>query len=195
MITKTQMTSLLGRPLTKIEDDNFNLYLQIAMSRLYSMLNITDSDSDTRTYKSRSGYSEVKTDPFTLISSVKINGVLTTDYLIKQGDNYSADWFNIIEFPERLENDTIEVEAQWGFGLCPTDLQSLVSKLFNLARETGTSGQIKSKSIEDVSITYDNSVSPLDSLKSEYADIIAKYSSQTNYVLSGEAGLTTWEVR
>lgn len=195
MITKTQMISLLGRPLTKIEDDNFNLYLQIAMSRLYSMLNITDSDSDTRTYKSRSGYSEVKTDPFTLISSVKINGVLTTDYLIKQGDNYSADWFNIIEFPERLENGTIEVEAQWGFGLCPTDLQYLVSKLFNLARETGTSRQIKSKSIEDVSITYDNSVSPLDSLKSEYADIIAKYSSQTNYVLSGEAGLTAWEVR
>lgn len=187
MITKTQITSLLGRALTSIEDTNFNLYLEIAINRLYSMLNISTSDSDTRTYKSRVGYSEVKTDPFTAVTSVKINGSLTTDFVTKQGDNYSASWFNIIEFSERLGLATIEVTGDWGFGTCPADLRSLVAKLFNLvSTEKGTSGQIKSKSIEDVSITFDNSVSPLDSLKNEYADIIAKYSAHASYIYSGD---------
>lgn len=41
IITKTQVEALLGRPLSTVEDTNFNLYLKIASERLEDLLCLT----------------------------------------------------------------------------------------------------------------------------------------------------------
>lgn len=41
IITKQQVSALLGRSLTTVEDTNFNLYLKIAVERLEDLLCIT----------------------------------------------------------------------------------------------------------------------------------------------------------
>lgn len=197
MIAKADMPKLLGRSLTSLEDSNYTLYLDSAARRLDTLLCMdTSSDETTRTYKSRIGYSEIKIEPFTVLSEVLVDGEAVTDYEIKRGDSYNSSWCNTIEFAGRFDEEvTVTVTGTWGFGNCPSDLQFLVAKLFNLVTtERGVSGQIKSRSIEDVSVTYDSSVSPLASLTMEYGEVIAHYSACSSYIRSGSAGRTTEEL-
>lgn len=146
------LEALLGRPLTPIESTNKDLFLKIARERLEDLtcLNLTEATED-RTFGVRSGYTTVFTDPFTQINSVKINGNEFTDYTPMQWNRRNADWYNSIVLDTNA--DEVVINADWG--LCSPELQLLMARLFGLLRKEN-SGNVKSKSVEDFSITLND---------------------------------------
>lgn len=185
MLTKEQMAALLGRSLTSTEDANFDSYLNIATEHLEELLcceiQLTGEDPtppSERTFGTRDGYRTVYVDPFNSITSVKINGttVDADDYTIKQNDKFTGDWYNIVEFDRKRCGENIVVEATWGFNPLPADLQMLLAQLFSqVSVDQKTDGQVKSKKIEDFSVTYKDSVTYQELLASN-AMTIGKYS-------------------
>lgn len=187
MISSTNMSKLLGRPLTPAETSNYNTYITGAIQMLDTLLctNIA-STKQTRVYRSKIDMSEVFIDPFTTITSVTINGTERTDYTVKQNDNYTADWYNILEFNSTLKGEKVTVEAKWGFSGCPVDLEQLVAKLFVLsANPVKQNSDVKRKKIEDVEVEYFSNDSGIESLQRDYAGVIAKYGNCQGYLLHG----------
>lgn len=184
MIDKEQVAALLGRPLTPQEDAGFDAYIGIAESQLTSLLcmDVTSSD-DTRIFRSREGYSTLFIDPVTDITSVTIDGVAVTDYTMKQNDSYQGEWFNVLEFDRQLGDEKITIEASWGFTELPDDLAFLLVQLFKVTSTT-RDAQLRSKSIEDFSVTYnDNTV--YDQMLLDNASIITKYAQCDGAILHG----------
>lgn len=184
MLTKEQMAALLGRSLTTVEDTNFDKYFDIATEHLEELLcceiakTAEDAEPSERTFGTRDGYRTVWVDPFSSLTSVKINGdvVDTNAYTKKQNDSFNGSWFNIIEFSRRRYGENITVEAVWGFATLPADLEMLLAQLFNqVSVDQKTDGQVKSKKIEDFSVTYKDSVT-LQEVLSGNAATIQKYS-------------------
>ena len=160
MLSKDTISKLLNRPLTTAEDTNFSLYLKIATQRLEELLcmNLCGGD-DERTYQSRYGYSEVYVDPFTHINSVTVDGEVVTDYTKKQGDKFNGSWYNVIAFDGKRSGENIVVDANWGFSSMPADLQLLLARVFAQgSTEQTTDNLVKSKKIEDFSVTYKDAV-------------------------------------
>lgn len=159
-MNKTKMVALLGRPLTDVEDTNFSLYLNIARERLEDItcLNLTE-DTDDRVYDVRNGYSTVFTDLFTQVNSVEVNGseLTETDYSVRQWDKRNARWYNSIVLENCVDGE-VTINADWG--ICSPELQFLLAKLFSLVGDMNNSeGNVKSKKVEDFSITFnENSV-------------------------------------
>lgn len=177
MLTKEQIPKLLNRPLTTAEDENFTLYLKIATSRLEELLcmNLCD-DASERTYATRLGYRTVYVDPFTDINSVTIDGDETTEYTTKQNDKFNGSWYNIIEFDRKQTGENIVVDAAWGFSSVPVDLQLLLAKLFDQGSvEQSSDSTVKSKKIEDFSVTYKDSAT-YDEFVTNNSATIDKYS-------------------
>lgn len=161
MLTEDQLSKLLNRSLTTAETTNFSLYLNIASEKLSDLLcNTFSVTAGERTYKSRYGYKEVYIDICSTVSTVYIDNVLIeeSDYTLKQNDKYTGTWYNIIEFDDKRDGDTIQVNAAWTFSTLPNDLQLLLAKLFaqNTTDQT-TDYQVKSKKIEDFTVTYKDS--------------------------------------
>lgn len=158
MIEQADMAKLLGRSLTATETDNYELYLNIATDRLEQLLCISLLYADEeRTFESRLDYRTVYVDPFHEITSVSIDGetVDEDDYVIKQNNRFSGDWYNIIEFAKKRRGENIVVDANWGFATVPYDLQSLLAKLFaQVGVEQKSDNSVKSKKIEDFTVTY-----------------------------------------
>lgn len=184
MLTKEQMAALLGRSLTATEDANFTTYLDIATEHLEELLCCEiaavggDAEPTERTFGTRDGYRTVWVDPFVSLTSVKIGDVVidTNAYTKKQNDSFNGSWFNIVEFSRRRCGENIVVSAVWGFNPIPSDLQMLLAQLFNqVSVDQKTDGQIKSKKIEDFSVTYKDSVTLQDVLAGNAATIL-KYS-------------------
>lgn len=161
MLSKEQAAKLLNRSLTSAETENFSLYLKIATQRLEELLCMDfSSDDGERTYETRSGYRAVYIDPFTAVNSITIDGneVDADDYTLKQNDRLNASWYNIVEFDTARSGQKIVVDADWGFGSCPYDLQLLLAKLFAQGSvEQTQDNQVKSKKIEDFTVTYKDS--------------------------------------
>lgn len=179
MLTKEQVSKLLNRSLTASEDSNFEMYLKIATERLEELLcmSLCGDDSD-RTYAARNGYRTLFTDPFTDVTSVTIDGteVDAGDYLVKQNDRYSGGWYNSIEFDTPMHCKKIVVEADWGFDCLPVDLQLLLAKLFAQGSvEQRSDNQVKSKKIEDFTVTYKDGTT-FDEFVSANQHVISKYS-------------------
>ena len=158
-MTQEQISKLLNRTLSSSEVANFDMYLNIAVERLEQLVCFRLCDeSGARTYDSRYGYSSLYVDPFTSLTSVTVDGVLVTDYTIKQNNFYNGTWYNIIEFDDKMHCDKIVVDAVWGYDYIPYDLQLLIAKLFAyIAVEQTVDNQVKSKKIEDFSVTYKDS--------------------------------------
>lgn len=184
MLTKEQMAALLGRSLTSTEDANFDSYLNIATEHLEQLLCCElqligeDPTPSERTFGTRDGYRTVYVDPFNSLTSVKISGTVVDpdDYIFKQNDKFTGDWYNIVEFDRKRSGENIVVEATWGFNPLPADLQMLLAQLFNqVSVDQKTDGQVKSKKIEDFSVTYKDSVTLQDLLASN-ASVLLKYS-------------------
>ncbi len=156
MLTKEQVAKLLNRSLTTAEDTNFALYLKIATEKLESLLCFTVcGDSGERTFESRTGYRTLYVDPFTGIVSVTIDGNETEAYVKKQNDKFNGSWYNVIEFDRKQTGKNVVVDADWGFNPLPSDLQLLLARLFDQGSVEQTSdGQVKSKKIEDFTVTY-----------------------------------------
>lgn len=184
MLTKEQMAALLGRSLTATEDANFEKYLNIATEHLEELTCseiakvAEDAEPSERTFGTRDGYRTVWVDPFSSLTSVTIDGkeVDVNDYTKKQNDSFNGSWFNIIEFSRRRCGEKIVVNAVWGFATVPADLEMLLAQLFNqISVDQKSDGQVKSKKIEDFTVTFKDSVTYQDLLESNAATL-AKYS-------------------
>lgn len=179
MLTKVQTSKLLNRSLTTAEDVNYDLYINIAVQRMEELLCIDlCGDDGERTYETRLGYREVYVDPFTDITSVTINDdeVSADDYTIKQNDRFNGSWYNVIEFDRKRNIQKIVVDADWGFGSLPSDLQLLLAQLFNQnTLEQTADNNIKSKKIEDFTVTFKDNAT-YNEFVSANSSVISKYS-------------------
>lgn len=181
MLTKDQVSKLLNRPLTTAEDTNFSTYLKIATERLEELLCFDLCiTTPTRTYIVREGYRTIFTDVFTGTPTVTIDGetVESDKYSVRQFDNLNGKWFNSIVFKQHLSRtvEEVTVQAAWGFQTLPVDLQLLLAKLFALnSQQQTTDDRVRSKKIEDFTITYD-ATTTYDQFILSNADVINKYS-------------------
>lgn len=205
MLTQDQISKLLNRPLTSAEVSNFDLYLEIANEQLSAMLCFTPelvpspSAPATRLYETREGYRTIFTAPFVGTPVVSIEGVVqeADTYSVRQFDNLNGTWFNSIVFKSFIyrDVDTVSITADWGFTALPSDLSLVLANLFNMqsVNNSGTS-KVKSKKIEDFSITYSDVDEQADFNKN-YSGTIAKYSlcNQTN-VRHGSVGYTWYDL-
>lgn len=179
-MTKEQVSALLGRPLTTVEDTNFATYLKIAYESLEELLctKLCSDDTD-RAYSARIGYRTVWIDIVTDVTKVYIDGELVEPdtYTLMQRDNRNSTWYNSILFDEPFaEESIVTVEADWGLSCKPKDLQLLVARLFgSLGAETKTDTRVKSKQTEDFRVTYGDTT-VFDNVMSANQRIINKYS-------------------
>ena len=180
MMDKTTIAKLLGRPLTSSEDSNFEQYINYTISTLENLLCWSPVCNEaTVTYESRDGYRTLWTDPFTSITDVKVDGSAVTDYKLAFNGNFNYPFFNSVVFPHPLGGQTVEITGTWGFEELPADLGSLVAEIFKMYGRTtanNLSGNVKSKRVEDFSITYGDG-SEMDALASNNSSVIAKYSN------------------
>lgn len=196
MLTKSEMAILLGRSLTTLETANYDLYLNIAVERLESMLcaSLTVLAED-RTFGTRVDYRTVYVDPFISVDSVTVDGnvVDESDYTIKQNDRFNGTWYNIIEFDSKQTGKNIVVDAVWGFSPVPDDLQLLLAQLFNLGSLDQTQLQkneqvVKSKKIEDFSVTFKDGTT-MDQFTLANSSILDKYSTcNAGQIRNGKVG-------
>ena len=176
-MTKEQISALLGRPLSSVEDTNFSLYLDIAFNAVSSMLCADiESKFDTQSFVPRKGYRTLNVPIFTEIDSVKLDGTSTTSYEVRQGSSLNGEWFNSIVFDQPLFCQRVEVEADWGFYSLPTDLKMLVAQQFGMIKDQLDADIVKSKGVEDFSITL-KETTKTKAFAEKYAATIAKYSS------------------
>lgn len=176
---RSTISALLGRPLTSVEDTNFDLYLNVARHSLDDMLCSRLCDNTyTRTFAAWDGYSTVWTDIFTDVDEVRINGNVVTNYSKRQGDRRSGSWFNSLVFDKPFTCDEeVEIDAFWGFDKMPVDLQQVLAGLFGLIGKKSThDGSIQSKQVEDFRITLKD-VDLDDEFSRLYGSTIMKYSS------------------
>lgn len=175
----TTVAALLGRPLTSVETDNFQLYLKIARQSLDDLLctNLCD-ESSTRTFQGRDGYVTIFTDIFHNITEVKLNGDVTTDYTPYQWDRSNGGWFNSLVFDHKLDrDDEIEIVGAWGFETMPADLKLVLANLFALiTAKNKFDGTIESKWVEDFRVTFKTDADLDDEFYNKYNRTIAKYS-------------------
>lgn len=179
-MTQAKLEALLGRPLTTIEAENLDLYLEIAKDRLSELLCTSLScTAGTRDFETRENYSTVFTDVFTEVFSVKIDDteVDPDTYTKMQFDNRNGDWFNSIVFKTPAHcNRVVTIDAAWGFDKYPADLGLVLAKLFAVTSTVSNAG-IKSKKIEDFTVTFkDDAISPQDQFLLDNSLIINKYS-------------------
>jgi hypothetical protein len=100
---KEQVAKLLNRSLTSGEVSNFDMYIKIAIERLEQLVCFRFCDKGgSRTYLCRFGYSSLYIDPCSTVKTVTVDGVATTDYVLRQNDRYDGDWLNVIEFSNKM---------------------------------------------------------------------------------------------
>ena len=179
-MTQAKLESLLGRSLTPNEVTNLTLYLDIATDSLEDMLCMSlTTETSTREFEAREGYSTLFTGAFTDVSEVTVDESVIDEsqYKFRQWNKSNAEWFNSIVF-SYPQSGTVKVTADWGFGDCmPNDLQILLARSFDQISKSNTSqGSIQSKQVEDFRITYKNDVTQRDQFLMDNGLIIQKYS-------------------
>lgn len=179
-MTQAKLESLLGRSLTPNEVTNLTLYLDIATDSLEDMLCMSlTTETSTREFEAREGYSTLFTGAFTDVSEVTVDESVIDEsqYKFRQWNKSNAEWFNSIVF-NYPQSGTVKVTADWGFGDCmPNDLQLLLARSFDQISKSNTSqGSIQSKQVEDFRITYRNDVTQRDQFLMDNGLIIQKYS-------------------
>ena len=188
-MTKEQVSALLGRPLTSIEDANFDLYLEIATQALEELLcSPTKCQYDTRVFNVRDNYSTVWTDIFTSISEVKLNGTVLDekDYSPQQGDKRNAKWFNSIVLNSRCHSGELEVSGTFGLKL-PSDLQLVLAGLFGLiTKKNKFDATVTSKQVEDFRISINTDADLDEAFMTLHSKTLSKYSvCDEAYILHG----------
>ena len=180
MMDKTTIVKLLGRPLTSLEDSNFEQYINYTISTLENLLCWSPLVGESvRTFTSRDGYRTLWTDPFTSITDVKVAGTAVTDYKKAFNGNFNYPFFNSVVFPYPLNGKTVEITGTWGFEDLPADLGALVAEIFKMYGRTTASnmaGNVTNKRVEDFSISYGDK-SEMDTLANNNSSVISKYSN------------------
>lgn len=194
-MTKEEISALLGRPLTSIENTNFDTYLEIAKENLEELLCISldvnpdgsgDAEESTQKFDVREGYSTVFTGIFTELTEVKLDGNVTTDYYPAFWDKRSNPYYNSIVL--NAPGKTVEITGYWGFDEVPKDLQLLWAQAFaNVSKKyVAGGGNVKSKQVEDFRISYGD-LTDDEAFVSANQRTIKKYSlCNIGYVLHGE---------
>lgn len=178
---QSEMSALLGRPLTSIEDTNFKTYLNIATQELEELLCITlcNGDDGTRTFDADEGYRTVFADIFTEVTEVKVDGdvVDPEDYSPRQWDKRNASWYNSIVFDTKFrEESEVEITADWGFSSVPNDLKSLLAGLFSQVTSKNSASLVTSKQVEDFRIAFRADTTAVGQLLMDNATTVRKYS-------------------
>lgn len=176
---KPEMIALLGRPLTSVEDTNFETYLNIATQQLEELLCITlCCDDGTRVYDANEGYRTVFADIFTEVTEVKVDGdvIDPEDYSVRQWDKRNARWYNSLVFANKFRRDTeVEITAEWGFSPMPSDLKSLLAGLFGLVSKKNSASLVSSKQVEDFRVSIRTDVTALNQLLTDNESTVKKY--------------------
>lgn len=128
------------------------------------------AETAERTYSVRDGYSVVYLDPFTTITSVKVDGD-EIEYTPAFWDNQNATVRNSIIIDKEKNYKEVTVSASW---VIPDDLQALIDKLDTFLA-TSKSSRIKSKKVEDFSITL-NDKTDMEQFADDNRALINKYS-------------------
>lgn len=181
ILTQSEIAKLLGRDLSSREKNNLETYLDIAQAQLEELLciSLSEEKNTEREFLSRANYRTVFTDIFSSVSKVKVNGAEfnSDDYTAKQWNKSNADWYNSIVFNRRLsDNYEIEVTADWGFSKLPSDLKLMLAQMFANTSKRYETAPVKSKKVEDFSITLDNSVDNMQKFLADNANLVKKYS-------------------
>lgn len=189
-MTKEEISALLGRPLTSVEEANFTLYFNIAKETLQTLICSDLCGNADKIYDIREGYSTVFTDIFTDVFEVKVDGttVDSSTYSIRQNNKRSGSWYNSLVFNERFTNEKeIEVSATWGFKKYPYDLQMILAGLFDLiTKKNKLNPTVASKQTEDFRISFNTDVDLNDAFYTKYSATIDKYSiCNIGYTRSG----------
>lgn len=180
-MTKEQISALLGRPLSSTEDENFNTYLALAKQYVSDLLceSLDYEGDEEKRFSARKGYKTLPVPIFTEIYSVKLNDNETTAYEVRQNSSLNGEWFNSIVFDTPLDCDVVTIEADWGFYNLPLDLQKMVAESFSTVTTSVGNDLIKSKRVEDFSITYKDDTQQ-EAFANKYSSTIAKYSACVN---------------
>ena len=190
-LTQSEVEAYLGRSLTSLEKTNFNNNYDTAQEILESILCISldthgsgqnSGQVASRIFDARDGYSTVFTGIFRSLQSVKVNGETVTDYTAKFWDNRNTTSYNSIVFDKPLRhNDTVEVEARWGFHKLPNDLGWLLASVMDsISKQNKLDRTVAQKEVEDFSIQYNVSTiafkdTIISNLKRDFEDTITKY--------------------
>lgn len=175
-MTQDKLSALLGRPLSSVETSNFTIWLELAQDRVSDMFCVNICQSvDTKRFSARLGYRTLNVPIFTEIDSVKLDGVVTTAYEVRQGESLNGDWYNTLVFDEPLHCQTVEIKADWGFSKIPVDVQMLIAQLFGMIGDSLEGDLVQSKQVEDFRITL-KTKTKTEAFAEKYAATIAKYS-------------------
>lgn len=188
MLSKQKLESLLGRPLTSTEDANRELYLKIATDRLKQLLgyDVTREGQEVLSFDPRVGYHTLYVYPLTEVNTITVDGEELSGFTKRQWDDLNADWYNAITFRKAMADKVIKVNATWGFGDLPSDLEYLIAQMFGLvSKEQRTDGKVEQKSIEGYSVRY-RDTTDFKSFATDNHSIITKYSILVGEIQSGE---------
>lgn len=199
-MNQAQLEALLGRPLTSVEVDNLDLYLEIANDTLETLLCTSIRPAtEERTFTLRDGYRTAFVDIFTEVTEVKVNDTVVepSAYSKRQWDKRTATWFNSLVLADRITKttDEITVTAVWGFVdapeedyAVPYDLQVILAGLFSLiTKKNKLDPTVSSKQTEDFRISFAADVDLDDEFYTQYSKTIDKYSlCNIGYVRHGE---------
>lgn len=180
-LSQADVEAILGRSLTNAEKSTLTTTTEQALQDAQDLLGIDWKTLGERTYFGSEGYRTLFTDPYSILTSVTVNGATITDYRTAFDDWLNTPSFNSIIFAYPLEdNDEVVVAAEWGFGSeLPYDIKRLAVALWQngTAPQTNpTSQKVKSKSNLDFSVTYDTSKTALETILVDYGNVIEKYS-------------------
>ena len=179
-MTQDKISALLGRPLSTAEQQNFEIYLELAQGRVSDLLCVDICQKvATRKFSARNGYRTLNVPIFTEIGHVKLDGNETTNYTVRQGSSLYGDWYNAIVFNTPLNCQVVEIKGDWGFSKFPIDLQMMIADLFSMATDSLDDDLITQKRVEDFSITLKNKTKT-EAFNDKYAATIAKYSGCVN---------------
>jgi len=129
-------------------------------------------NATTREYSVRDGFSTVFTDIFQEPTEVAVDGnILTEDeYKAMFWDNRNASVYNSVVI-NHLRGHKVTITANW---IIPTELSDLITKL-NAVIASSKHSLVKSKKVEDFSVTYNDNTDVQQFLLDNSA-IIEKYS-------------------
>lgn len=181
MLDKSTIEKLLGRTLTSHEDSYKEQYINRTSATLENLLcwsPVMGGELEDAVYRSRNGYRTLWVDPFTEISTVKVDGVTVTDYTPAFNGKYTFPFFNSLEFDKVLTGQKVEVSATFGLEELPADLGELISEIFKMHSRVSANtlaGNVTEKRIEDFSVKY-GTQTEYEALKGAHSAVIAKYS-------------------
>ena len=141
-------------------------------------------DSGERTFIAREGMRTVFTGIFSNVNSVTVNGS-AVDYYPAFFDKRNGSFFNSIVLSKPVCGEVV-IDADWGFNELPSDLKKLLANAEAVVNQAYSVKEVKSKRVEDFSVTYSD-LSDDEVFLKQNAVTINKYSMcNVPYVLHGD---------